>query len=96
MKTTGNKKQAWSPESQRVYTDRRIARACAGNRPTLRAFAEWLAEVRGLAPGSITLRLGSACCFVDAVTARAAGATCVPMPPTQRQFVQKNRAFFQK
>lgn len=76
MQETQETRQAWSPATQATYTRRRIERACAGNRPTLRAFADWLVEVRGLAPGSITVRLGSACCFVDAVTARA-GATCV-------------------
>ncbi len=73
---TRNERLVWSPESQRIYTRRRIERACAGNRPTLRAFADWLAEVRGLAPGSITVRLSSACSFVDAVATRA-GMTCV-------------------
>ncbi len=76
MKETRETRHAWSPESQVMYTRRRIERACAENRPTLRAFADWLAEVRGLAPGSITVRLGSACTFADAVTARA-GTTCV-------------------
>lgn len=65
------KHSVWSPGSEHIYTQRRIGRACKGNRPTLRAFAQWLAESRDLAPGSITVRLGSACWFVDAVTARA-------------------------
>ncbi len=71
MKKKVQEKLPWSPESQQVYTDRKIERACAGNQPVLRAFADWLAEVRGLCPGTITVRLGSACSFVDAVTARA-------------------------
>lgn len=71
MKETKKKRLVWSPESERIYTRRRIERACARNRPVLRAFAGWLAEVRGLAPGTITDRLGPACSFVDAVTARA-------------------------
>lgn len=75
MKKTRETKQPWSPESQARYARHQIERACAGNRPTLRAFADWLAEKRGLAPGSITVRLGSARCFVDAVSARA-GTTC--------------------
>jgi integrase len=75
MKKTRQKTLVWSPESQRIYTRQRIEKACAGNRPTLTAFADWLAEVRGLGPGTITVRLGSACSFVDAVTTRA-GATC--------------------
>ncbi len=76
MEETRETKRAWSPATQARYARRLIGRACADKRPTLRAFADWLAEVRGLAPGSITVRLGSACCFVDAVTARA-GPTCV-------------------
>ncbi len=71
MKKKRQERLAWSPESQCIYTDRSIGRACAANRPILRAFADWLAEVRGLCAGSITVRLGSACSFVDAVTARA-------------------------
>ncbi len=76
MEETRETRHAWSPESQGRYTRRLIERACAGNRSTLWAYAEWLAEKRGLVPGSITVRLGSACSFVDAVTARA-GTTCV-------------------
>jgi integrase len=75
MKKTSKERLAWSPESQGSYTRQTIARARAGNRPTLRVFADWLAKSRGLSPGSITVRLGSACCFVDAVTVRA-GVTC--------------------
>ncbi len=75
MKETRRKWHVWSPESQVRYTRRRIEQACAGNRPTLRAFADWLAGERGLGPGSVTARLSSACCFVDAVTTRA-GAPC--------------------
>jgi integrase/recombinase XerD len=68
------KKRPWSSESESVYTSRIIERASAGNRPMLRAFAGWL-KTRGLGPGSITVRVGSASSFVDAVTA-AAGTTC--------------------
>jgi hypothetical protein len=46
MEKTSGEKQAWSPESQGIYTRQRIERACAENRPTLKAFAEWLAEER--------------------------------------------------
>ncbi len=70
MKKTNGEKQAWSPESQAIYTRQRIERACAENRPTLRAFAEWLAEERCLVPGTITVRLGTACSFVDEITDR--------------------------
>lgn len=72
---TKKRRLAWSPESQRVYARRTIEKARAGNRPTLRAFADWLAKSRSLSPGTITVRLGSACPFVDAVTARV-GVTC--------------------
>jgi integrase len=70
-----NERVVWSSTSQHMYMLRTIERACAANQPTLRAFAEWLAEIRGLQAGTITLRIGSACLFVDAVTARA-GETC--------------------
>jgi integrase len=75
MKKSGRERQAWSPGSQGIYARQRIERACAENRPTLRAFAEWLAEERRLVPGTITVRLGAACSFVDEITNRA-GATC--------------------
>ena len=65
------KRGVWSPASEHAYTQRRIGRARKGNRPILRSFAQWLAHSRGLTPGTITVRLGSACWFVDAVTARA-------------------------
>lgn len=65
----------WSPESQDGYTRRRIERACPGNRGTLRAFAEWLADSRDLSPATITVRIGSASTFVDAVTS-SAGSSC--------------------
>lgn len=75
MKQTKKERLAWSPESQGTYALRTIERARAGNRPTLRAFADWLLKGRGLSPASITVRLWSASSFVDAVTA-GAGATC--------------------
>lgn len=71
MKKTSGEKQVWTPESEGLYLRQRIERAREGNRPTLGAFAEWLAEVRGLAPGTITVRLGTACTFVDEITDRA-------------------------
>jgi integrase/recombinase XerD len=77
MKEAKKGKLAWSPESQRIYTLRTIERACTENRPALRAFADWLAKDRGLSPGTITVRLGSACSFVDAMTA-CAGTACAP------------------
>jgi integrase/recombinase XerD len=70
-----NERVAWSPTSEHMYMLRTIERADAANQSTLRAFAGWLAEIRGLQAGSITVRIGSACSFVDAVTARA-GETC--------------------
>lgn len=77
MRKTGKERLVWSSESQHRYMLRRIERACSWNRPMLKAFADWLAEVRGLEAGSITVLLGSACSFVDAVTARAA-VPCAP------------------
>ncbi len=71
MKQTRTERVAWTPESYGIYTQNRIEKACAENRPTLRAFATWLVEVRGLTSGTITCRLSSACTFVDEVTARA-------------------------
>jgi len=68
MKKTRNESLAWSPDSQQGYTRNRIERACTENRPVLRKFAEWLSDVQDLAPGSITVRLGSACSFVDGLT----------------------------
>lgn len=65
----------WSLASQHLYMLRRIERACAANQSTLRAFAKWLAQFRGLQAGTITVRIGSAGSFVDAVTART-GETC--------------------
>lgn len=70
-----NESVAWSPASEHMYMLRTIERACAANQATLKAFAGWLAETRGLQAGSITVRIGSACSFVDAVTAHA-GETC--------------------
>ena len=70
-----NERAVWSSISQHTYMLRTIERACAANRSTLRAFAGWLAQTRGLQAGSITVRIGSACSFADAVTARA-GETC--------------------
>ena len=70
-------KEVWSPESEHTYVLRRITRADARNRRTLKAFAKWLAGSRGLSPATITLRMGSASTFVDAVTSRA-GCSCAP------------------
>jgi integrase/recombinase XerD len=75
MKETKKERHAWSPESQDIYTRETIEKASQENRPTLRAFADWLGA-EGLGSGSITLRLTSARSFVDVVTARA-GAPCV-------------------
>src|SRR3954452_17644264 len=70
-----NERAVWSPTSEHMYMLRRIERADAANQSTLRAFAAWLAETRGLQAGSITVPIGSAGSFVDAVTART-GETC--------------------
>lgn len=68
---TEHEKQMWSPDSPRAYTRWRIERACAGNQATLLAFADWLEEVRGLAPRTVETRMHSTCTFLDAVTAYA-------------------------
>ena len=47
---------------------RRIGRVKVGNRSTLREFADWLEESRGLAMGTIRVRVCAAGSFVDAVT----------------------------
>ncbi len=75
MTKTRKTMQTWSPESEARYTQRRIERADVGNQPTLTEFAQWLADSRELSPGTITLRIGSASTFVDAVTSRA-GCSC--------------------
>lgn len=75
MEKAAKKWAAWSLETEAHYTARRIDRASRGSRPTLRAFAEWLAKDRGLGQGSITVRIGSAGSFVDAVTT-SAGTRC--------------------
>lgn len=67
--------EVWSVASEGRYTGAIIERSAAGNRRTLRAFADWLAEFRSLSPGSITVRLGSARSFVDAMT-ELFGAPC--------------------
>ncbi len=75
MRKIQNGSVVWSPDSQHLYTLRTIERASEANQSTLKAFAEWLAETRGLQATTITVRIASACCFVDAVTARA-GESC--------------------
>src|SRR5215510_6759786 len=70
-----NKSVVWSPDSEHLYMLRRIERASAANQSTLKEFSEWLTETRGLQAATITVRIASACCFVDAVTARA-GESC--------------------
>ena len=62
--------EAWTPESQHRYTRWRIEQADARNQPTLMAFAQWLADSRGLGPETITDRIRSASTFVDSVTSR--------------------------
>lgn len=69
--------QVWSPQSHHSYTLRRIQRAGTRNRRTLRSFAKWLADSRGLGPATITVRIGAASTFVDAITSRA-GCSCAP------------------
>lgn len=75
MKKPRGKRKAWSPDSEFIYARNRIEKACRANQPTLRLFEEWLRKERGLAPASVTTRLGTACTFVDEVTDRA-GTSC--------------------
>ncbi|RKY54127.1 MAG: hypothetical protein DRP93_05505 [Candidatus Neomarinimicrobiota bacterium] len=71
------KRQAWTPDSEFVYAQNRIRKARPGNQATLRAFEEWLEKERDLALTTITIRLGTACTFVDDITQRA-GMESVP------------------
>ena len=75
MKKPREERQAWSPDSEFIYARNRIEKACPENQPTLRAFEEWLRDERGLSPATVTVRLGTACTFVDEISDRA-GATC--------------------
>lgn len=60
--------RVWSPDSELTYARNRIERACPENQPNLKQFADWMRDERGLAPATITIRLGTACTFVDEVT----------------------------
>ena len=75
MKKPREDRHAWSPDSEFIYARNRIEKACPENQPTLRAFEEWLREERGLSPATVTVRLGTACTFVDEITDRA-GTPC--------------------
>ena len=61
-------RRVWSPRSEETYTRNVISRARACNRRSLTAFAEWLRSSRELAAVTVTVRLGSASTFVDAIT----------------------------
>ena len=63
-------------EQYHSRTLNRIERSDLKNRRVLREFADWLAESRGLAPGTVRLRVASASSFVDAVTS-ASECACV-------------------
>lgn len=71
MKQKSEAKRVWTPESQHSYTLRRITQADPRNQPTLRGFAEWLADSRGIRPETITDRIRSASTFLDSVMSRA-------------------------
>lgn len=75
MRQVQHESRVWSPTSEHRYMLRTIERVSAANQSALRAFAAWLAETRGLQAGSTTVRIRSACSFVEAVTART-GETC--------------------
>ncbi len=83
--------EVWTPESQHSYTLRRITQADPGNQPTLREFAKWLADSRGLSPETITDRIRSASTFVDSVTSRA---RCCCAQALQSITVQQIEDFF--
>ena len=83
--------EVWTPESQHRYTLRRIEQADFRNQPTLRAFAKWLADSRGLAPETITDRIRSASTFVDSVTS---GARCCCAQALQSITAQQIEDFF--
>ncbi len=55
----------WGPETQSRYTENAIRRAPEDCQAALREFAQWLEEVRGLAQGSVTLRVSSARRFAE-------------------------------
>jgi integrase len=76
MKKPREERHAWSPDSEFIYARNRIGKACPANQTTLRAFEEWLREERGLSTATVTIRIGTACTFVDEITDRA-GAPCV-------------------
>lgn len=61
------RRNPWTSESERGYTDAAIEGARPRSQEVLRQFADWL-ERRGLCQGSITVRIASARLFVDQVT----------------------------
>lgn len=71
MKKSRKERQAWSPDSEFIYARNRIEKAFPENQPTLREFEKWLRDERGLSPATVTIRLGTACTFVDEITDRA-------------------------
>jgi len=78
MRETRRRHRVWeAEESHRRYTEARVQRADAWNRRSLRAFAEWLLSSRGLERSTVTVRVGTASTFVDAMAARA-GVSCAP------------------
>lgn len=74
MEVQRGKNEVWSPQSERRYTESRISRARASNQATLRDFARWLEEIP-LDLATITLRIQSIACFVDAI-APGSGKSC--------------------
>lgn len=57
----------WTPDAERRYSRSVIRRAKRSCQPALRAYGRWLEEERGLCPGSVTVRLGSARTFLEAL-----------------------------
>lgn len=82
----------WYPDVQlRRKMLRRVGRAKVGNRSTLREYADWLEQTRGLAMGTIRVRVCSASTFVDAVTSGSPG----PAPRALRRLTSRRvEAFF--
>lgn len=72
---TSKTRLVWSPGSEKAHQSALIERSSAGNRPMLEAFTEWMEQERCLSPESITVWLGPACTFVEAVTMNT-GASC--------------------
>jgi integrase len=61
----------WTPASEIRETLRVISRSRSGSRSALRTFARWLYRNRGLAAGTVTVRVHSAGILLDTLTSRS-------------------------